>query len=690
MMISPKSELRKVRSLEYVLRASITPRHASKLASISCNNLDTLSELGTLEDDNVPTSLSKLKLFQGSLLMIGTMAFLNFILGNCIMSIASSSGHNLDSHDVYGLLSTEVILPLSMLMPRSGNIKPKRRRKRSHGSSRTVLRSAAIASIIDLVGPILPFAGGIDLRRLHPSEIYEWIKQLIWRDDSLVQSPRGRSASSLLSYKSRQPDMYTNRKVSAGKDKPRYTSHIDRNRPLVLGASEPFLPIDDIAELNLQEVALVFQLSRSQDLEHIFNVTNISNPRDQVYHLFSAVQEAAAMSRQDGVLPATTSIEGNYFNGEIDASLFCAALRIFAEWRMLRTVPAGYKSYAVGMALGLKDVVQNIAKIEVVIRQWIHRKSLESSSDDHVLRGPTVRQLLVYERENNRHPNLPRLNGGAAIGLLWNLRQLLYQSAVFENILDTPNNYPDSKAAVGAAYTEVYGMYHGWAVQKIFNYSFRSAPEAALIFKMMDLSKLQEISDRVDHSMDNVECKEEDTVGTNDTGFTDPDTVAWDEHISFNLLSELAFWDNGLNTTETIGLSETVDSLNDELSGKSEDWLGKLMNRATKLVDHIDCEFNKIGAKLLESQQLLRDFRKQDKSPREINREPICDESPRSRCGNGSGVVFQGAELEMYKSQEMERHIRSQISYYLHLMKPITLDLQAMFGELNMNDPSKV
>ncbi|KAL3789148.1 hypothetical protein HJC23_012237 [Cyclotella cryptica] len=384
------------------------------------------------------------------------MALVNFVVGSVIVAfISSTSSSNSDmlasEFDVYGLLSTEVILPLSLLMKvqggrRNSRQRQQRRKKRSHGSSRKVLGSAAIASLIDLVGPILPFAGGIDLRRLHPLEVYEWIRSFITRGRAspfLASSfPRGGSSDSgvFSSLNSTEKSVYSSSYEASTKSNSRtgYSLRIDKNRPLILGASEPFISIEDISELNLEQIAHAFQLSRNHDLESFPNTTGIESPPEQMNNFVQAIREAAAISRGDGVHPAQPAapsfqieeesmskdhIESELpMSGDIDASLFCAALRVFAEWRMLRTVPDGYKSYAVGMALGLKDVVQNIARVEVVMRQWIEMKSVELAANkipsaDTTLRGPTVRQLLEYERDSNIHPNLPRLNGGAAIGL---------------------------------------------------------------------------------------------------------------------------------------------------------------------------------------------------------------------------------------------------------------------------------
>ena len=41
--------------------------------------------------------------------------------------------------------------------------------------------------------------------------------------------------------------------------------------------------------------------------------------------------------------------------------------------------------------------------------------------------------------------------------------------------------YDTTNAALNAAYSEVYGKFHGWAVQKIFSYSFQAAPDGSEI-----------------------------------------------------------------------------------------------------------------------------------------------------------------------------------------------------------------
>ena len=659
-----------------------------------------LSELETSDDEysHSTTSLTKLKLFQGSIILFVGMALLNFLLGSCILAILSHTSNSktrvTSEFDIYSsLLSTEVILPLSMLI-HPPKYKP-RRTKRSHASTKsTPLATTVISRVIDFMGPVLPFVGGIDFRKLN---LFEWIKNYILCKDcgmSIAQSfNAGHNAST--SFLSRLKNASRHELQSLSHHTPKTNAlqqdyWTDKNRPLVLGSSESFLSTSDIAELNLEEVALAFQLSTNQ----VFDITSC---RGQMHRLVDAIQEAAAVSRGRNVHPARLQdVNQQSSSGDhIDASLFCAALRIFAEWRMIRTVPKGYKSYSIGMALGLKDVVQNIAKVEVVLREWIERKSLSlasdgrnDSSDEIVLRGPTLRQLLEYERDNNLHPNLPRLRVGSAVGLLWSLRQLLYQSAVFQNILDTPDKYPDTKAAVGAAYSQVYNKYHGWAVQQIFNYSFKASPDISLIFNMMDTNKLREITDGANNGIIN-SCQEEGSIATRDTEISNANDSAAEVDA---FLLDMAFWETGgTDVTQSPVFSQTIEHLEVDRDSSSNDWVGKLMHSTFTFVDRIDHEFSKVGAKLFFLTSWCRNF-SGPKDRKKANKVIEIEENVTIQPTDCHKTIFslEGSDLEMHITTEMEKHIRKQISNYLQLMKPITFELEEMFHELNMNDPSKV
>jgi hypothetical protein len=225
--------------------------------------------------------------------------------------------------------------------------------------------------------------------------------------------------------------------------------------------------------------------------------TSKASPR--VKKAFDQMSAAAAQSRGKHVSVART--ESGLNNGDIDALHFCAAMRIFAEWRVVRQVPEGYKGYSVGMNLGQKDIVQNVAKIEHAVHSLIEHRENEllhqEGSEQEEVQSPTLRDLLQFEADTNVHGSkLPKLKErSAAMGLLWVKRQLHYQTALFKNVIKVPLHFDSSTAAVTAAYSEVYDKFHGWAVQKIFNYSFQAAPDAREIYNYMNPQRLKEATE---------------------------------------------------------------------------------------------------------------------------------------------------------------------------------------------------
>jgi len=161
---------------------------------------------------------------------------------------------------------------------------------------------------------------------------------------------------------------------------------------------------------------------------------------------------------------------------QIDALRFCAVLRLFADWRLKRQVPDGYKGYAVGMNIGFKDVVQNLAKLETSTITML----------THAGAGGSMRDVLVSEIFSNYHSNvrLPKLRDpSGAIGMIWIMRQLKYQVSIYKNLIEDDGG--PTSAAVWKAYDEVYGQVHGWAVRKIFEVSFKASPNPQVIYKTM-------------------------------------------------------------------------------------------------------------------------------------------------------------------------------------------------------------
>jgi Glycolipid transfer protein (GLTP) len=328
-------------------------------------------------------------------------------------------------------------------------------------SPRFSLGSAAISTITEKLSPILPFAGGMDLRR----DDY-------WNTGSWLDSVRSITTDVKDAYQRKQQQQPPQPTSTVSTTQTATIKPKAAPRVTALSTSKPFISVDSIAELTLGEIGELFRWTTGKPINR------------SIVRTSSAI---AAMQR------AIDSSSGSIYydtvaDGDLDALKFVAAMRIFAEWRIVRQVPEGYKGFAVGMSIGHKDVVQNLVKLEESVHRWL---------DDHPYSNtrPTLRQLLTWEIETGIHPkiNLPRLKENTAgIGLLWVRRQLAYQTKIFDNVVHS-ERFPSMKDAVSDAYKAVYDKYHGWAVQKLFNYSFQAAPDATKILLHMNPHKLKEV-----------------------------------------------------------------------------------------------------------------------------------------------------------------------------------------------------
>lgn len=351
-------------------------------------------------------------------------------------------------------------------------------------ASTSNLGSAAIHSVTDALSPVLPFTGGLDLRRgdiwTSSSEEENWILTVRSVLSQVVDAFSSSSSNVI------QSTQHSKRGSDARLEK--------SNRELTLSAQDPFVPSAAIAELTLRDVAELFRYMIASGKPRLDKSKLLKDASDAVKKVLAALENAVMKSRGANVLE-TLNKNGNA--ADIDALNFLAVMRIFGEWRVLRQVPEGYKGYEIGMHLGRKDIVQNVAKIEQAVHMWLdvqldRRTELEDVPDE--LRSPSLRQLLQYEVETKVHPELPRLKDKTAgMGLLWVRRQLQYQTRLFHNVLGVGSRFSTTRDAVSTSYQEVYDRYHGWAVQKIFQYSFQSAPEAVAIYRHMNPKRLLEL-----------------------------------------------------------------------------------------------------------------------------------------------------------------------------------------------------
>jgi hypothetical protein len=425
---------------------------------------------------------------------VGKLSLIFMILA-ALTDFATYQLKSIESPELYDALSSEVIRPAFSYHHHSSSSFANNRPKPGLGS-------AAISSVTEALSPILPFAGGVDLRR----EDY-------WTSSSPLETLRSlatqihdafASKVNLASNSATAPILDKNARVNLSQS----ASSSSRSKiphAVVISAPEPFVKIDVIADLTLGELAQSFQYVAESSKEGFREGRFLHGLSPRLQQIVLAIKNVAAKSRGATVLDTSVSAASEGGNegaataaANFDILKFCAAMRIFAEWRMVRNCPDGYKGFAMGMSLGHKDIVQNLLKIEQAVHAWLDRRAdmidfMASTPDATELRSPTARQLLESEIELEMHPKLPYLKEKTAgMGLLWVRRQLHYHTQLLDNAMQVPNRFANVKDAVSAAYTEVYDRYHGWAVQKIFNYSFQSAPDEKIIFRHMNPQRLKE------------------------------------------------------------------------------------------------------------------------------------------------------------------------------------------------------
>ena len=599
--------------------------------------------------------------------------------------------------------------------------------------SRTSLGSAMIGSVTDVLSPILPFAGGVDLRR--DENWGEWLPT--WMQTFLVKNGYSSSISSGEGVNSIPRGGSTLDPSSNSKQ----IKHKGTNGQLVFSTNAPFVPISDISEMSLGDVALVFQYAIQSSYADFNRDAFIShgdegNPINAlVRSVIDAIDITSSLGRGENVFPSLTHTSeqdvdvadeaSSIPSGDTDALKFCAAMRILAEWRVLRQVPDGYKGYAVGMSLGHKDVVQNLGKIEVVIQDWITAQNSLNDDEDNVVRTPTLRQLLQHEIDLDIHPTskLPRLKEkSASMGLLWVRRQLHYQTEIFANVLNVPSKFTETRSAVSAAYTEVYGQFHGWAVQKIFNYSFQAAPQAKVIYRHMnprhlhyvlESAKSVKLEDTEIESQSELEVdKEDSSLGDNtDTQENDVDTnIVYEsllietedpliDHVNYDSLDSDIPTDDLENKNDDnlfLKLGGHIASEWDKVSSHIHGEFEKVVGECDKLGKHVGDEWNKFGKHVVGEWDKIafnvgKIFDNKQRKENAFNSGSNFDIRGGSTGDFGANSVgMSDEELDQFVNTQMEMDAHRNIKVFLKIAKPLLKDLEELFSEMNMDDPTKV
>ena len=284
----------------------------------------------------------------------------------------------------------------------------------------------------------------------------------------------------------------------------------------------------------------------------------------------------------------------------------------------------------------------------------------------------------------------------------------MYQTEVFANVLLVPSQYETVTDAVAAAYSTVYDAFHGWAVQKIFNYSFQAAPDSDLIFRHMNPSKLKEVTDAalsgdIGDADDDIKAllttttiSEQSTNGP----IQEENWLVYDEELNqtpfyqLPLLNESAYVEDWAAAEATAGSTEHQDDHDSDnpwirfgLHIASEwDKFGKhVESEWGKLSSHVESEVDKFGKHLEEewdkvASNIINLFQGGDNKSIRAS----------SSSGSNRNGALAGEVLELYISRRMEQDAKNHISSYLEVVSPLLDDIAGLFEEMNCDDLTKV
>lgn len=584
------------------------------------------------------------------------------------------------------------------------------------------LGAAALGSVTSFLSPILPFTGGRDLLREYGEgkttastfledlglnfhftgfaylfgSGYSFISERIVSDEAMIVSTDG---SQVLKVRggAAGDDMYADA-MERRKKLLLDTKHVPQS---ILGATDPFLSTKHIAELTLLDITKVFEYAMYNNREGFDGRVFMKDASKTLELALTSMDAVTSKARGADVSPVSTSTDNGNSTistlssngyGDIDVLQFCAAMRIFAEWRIVRQVPDGYKGYSVGMSLGHKDIVQNIAKVELAYYLWTEEQRWQINNSENAtiteLVSPTLKDLLQQEVDLDVHEGrLPRLKDKTcAMGLLWVRRQLMYQTHIFRNVHS--GDFEDAVSAVTAGYMQVYEKYHGWAVQKIFNYSFKAAPEAEEIYKFMNPVILENVLANTREMRITVHPEGDMNEDIQQDGIDREAVLVSVEKVH----GEKEFSDvpQSVNTSEdelsSCCSSATSSSHESDERRENENPLERLGSHIgsewDKLAIHVVTEWDKLATNVVNI--LNKDNRKNEKSAKSGTNDMV-------RGGSDSkGRKLSQEEMETHVASEMTRVAHEQIGAYLEMVEPLLRDLKGLFDEMNMEDPTKV
>jgi hypothetical protein len=442
-------------------------------------------------------------------------------------------------------------------------------------------------------------------------------------------------------------------------------------RHQAISVKDSFLEKSVIADLTLGDVKDLFSYSIECNIAGFRRPSFTSRLRPAARKAIDAIDTAVQASRGPDVKQSKAS--DSWDSGEVDALVFMAVVRVFAEWRNLRLVPDGFQRYAVGMNLARRDLVQNVNKMETAAHAWLtYYEGKKSSQGDLNMASPTLRELLQHEIDQKIHTRLPRLKDhSAASGFLWTNRQLHYQTAIFSNTMAVPILFPTSKAALTAAYKQVYDDYHGFFVKAIFQNSFEAAPEPEAVFHFMSLPSLSDNDDTTVPSS----VEEEDECGSWVQFPVDTEPLP-DHHED---------WNNELedNPHEQFGNHDRSEPSSDEEDDEFDSWV-------KFPVDTEPLTYHEIWTEELEKNpleqfgdHLLSELDKMGRFWDQCRGVNMTQHPSRN-------VFFVGSMNSTPISPQAAKTSQDDIPSYMKVLQPFLLGLDGLIDEMDIKDPTKV
>ena len=438
----------------------------------------------------------------------------------------------------------------------------------------------------------------------------------------------------------------------------------------IISSSDLFVPPMTVKKMSLEEMSTVIKYAMECNRSDFHEALFLASVSYHVKEVIASMDAAVIKSRGVNVLPYRTTSQP-LGNGDIDALYFCAAMRLFVEWRAVKIIPEEYKAYAVGMNVAKRDLVQNTAKVEEAIQKWIDNE-MESGKAKVV--APTVRQILEYELVHNVHTHLPKLKDNtAAIGIVWMTRQLVFQTEIFANVIQVPTTYRTGIEAVRTAYKTAFNKYHGWAIQQVFNYAFNGAPDVSVVFQMMNPDIAHDIDSYFpDADTVVVDYSTPDVVESFTSSLDESNHGSDDDDLASSCISERKDRRNPM-----VAFGHDVRKVWDELATNVErGWTAFVEDiiqggRKGKRDRAHSVDTTVTGASLSFSQGVKR-------APQPLGRPSV----PK--------YVLNEQALQLYIERETTKVAHKHIDSYLTTMIPLLKEMNSTINEFGMNDPSRV